>query len=148
MRSPFALAALAGTLFAVPAHAAPLPSQADLGAPALPLIRTGDRAGAVAAGAIVGGALGVIVGSQVGRAAAPPPPVVYAPPPPPEEATSEVVEEEVSEPAPIRRRTSRRVVEVEEDGPEIAPQDCVTRRTKTYDPVTGRTTFTKERDCE
>jgi hypothetical protein len=108
----------------------------------VPLIRTGDRAGAVAAGAIVGGALGVIVGSQVGRAAAPPP-VVYAPPPPPEE----VVEEEVAEPAPMRRRAARRVVEVEEDGPEVEPQDCVTRRSKSFDPATGRTVFTKERDC-
>src|SRR4051812_9084301 len=143
---PFVLAALAGTLFAVGAQAAPLPSHADIGAPALPLIRTGDRAGAVAAGAIVGGALGVIVGSQVGRAAAPPP-VVYAPPPPPEEATSEVVEDEVAEPAPMRRRAARRVVEIEEDGPDAEPQDCVTRRSKSFDPATGRTIFSKERDC-
>jgi hypothetical protein len=148
MRSgSFALAVLAGTMFAMAADAAPLASRADLGASALPLVRVADRAGAVAAGAVVGGALGVIVGSQIGRAAAPPP-VVYAAPPPPEEATSEVVEEELAEPAPLRRRASRRVVEVEEDeGAPVEPRDCVTRRTKTYDPATGRTVFTKERDC-
>src|SRR4051812_39870603 len=147
MRSgSFALAVLAGTMFAMAADAAPLPSRADLDASALPLVRVADRAGPVAAGAVVGGALGIIVGSQIGRAAAPPP-VVYAAPPPPEEATSEVVEEELAEPAPLRRRAARRVVEIEEDGPDAEPQDCVTRRSKSFDPATGRTIFSKERDC-
>ena len=140
-RLALAALALAGTIFAPHAvEAAPVTSQAIVASPELPLIRTGER-GAVAAGAIVGGAVGLMLGSQLGRAAAPPPAVVYAPPPP----EAEVVEEEV---VPVRRRVTRRVIEVEEDvAPEVEEEECVTRRTQVYDPNSGRMRLTKERSC-
>lgn len=140
-RFAFAVLALAGTMFAPQiSNAAPVPSQAAVDGPALPLIRTGERqAGAVAAGAIMGGAVGLMLGSQLARPA-PPPVVVHAPPPP----EADVVEEEV---VPVRRRVTRRVVEIEEAAPEIVEEECLTRRTRIYDPNSGGMVIRKERDC-
>jgi len=45
--------------------------------------------------------------------------------------------DEVDEPEPmiVRPRRERRVVEIE----EVAPEECVTRRSRTFDPRTGET---------
>jgi hypothetical protein len=132
--------ALLATVLIVPAEAGPLPmAHALSGAPSL-LIATGDREKALAAGAIMGGAVGAILGSTIARQ--PPPPVVYAPPPPPEAVEEDVV---------VRRRPARRVVEVEEEEPPpprvVEEEECLTRRTKVYDPSSGRTIVRRERDC-
>ena len=74
-----------------------------------------------------------------------PPPVVYAPP-------AEVVEGvEPADEVIVRKRPARRVVEIEEDE-DVAPRvvqegECVTRRTKVYDPRSGETVVRRERDC-
>jgi hypothetical protein len=51
----------------------------------------------------------------------------------------------------VRKRTARRVVEFEEDE-DVAPrveqeEECVTRRTKVYDPRSKQTVVRRERDC-
>src|SRR5215217_7216823 len=129
LHNGFAIAGLAMLITALVTSAvsAPLPSQvAEFGSPAI--VKVGERGSAAAAGAIMGGAVGVMLGSALARPA--PPPVVYAPP-------AEVVEE--VEPAEdeviVRKRPARRVVEIEEDEEDVAPrvvqeEECVTRRTK------------------
>jgi hypothetical protein len=63
-----------------------------------------------------------------------------------------VVEEvEPAEEVIVRKRPARRVVEIEEDE-DVAPrveqeEECVTRRTKVYDPRSGQTVITRERNC-
>lgn len=79
----------------------------------------------------MGGAVGVLLGSSVRAHAAPPPMVV----------------EEEEEPVVIHRRPARRVVEVEEDDVPHVVEDCVTRRTKVYDPELDETVVRKERRC-
>ena len=51
----------------------------------------------------------------------------------------------------VRKRPARRVVEFEEDE-DVAPrveqeEECVTRRTKVYDPRSKQTVVRRERDC-
>ena len=51
----------------------------------------------------------------------------------------------------VRKRPARRVVEIEEDE-DVAPRavqeaECVTRRTKVYDPRSGQTVIRRERNC-
>jgi hypothetical protein len=92
------------------------------------VLKVGERGSAAAAGAIMGGAVGVMLGSALARPA--PPPVVYAPP-------AEVVEEvEPADEVIVRKRPARRVVEIEEDedvGPRVVQEEeCVTRRAKVY----------------
>jgi hypothetical protein len=115
-----------------------------------PVIKVGEREKAAAVGAIVGGAVGVLLGSTLNQP--PPPPVGYAPVPPPvvedEEPAEEVVikDEEVT----IQKRPARRVVEVEEQeaAPRVVEEDeCLTRRTTVYDPNSGETIVRRERDC-
>ena len=106
------------------------------------VIQVGEKEKAAAVGAIVGGAVGVLLGSTLNQQAAPP--VGYVPVPP------TVVEEEPAEEVIIRKRPARRVVEVEEQ--EAAPQvveeeECLTRRTTVYDPDSGETIVRRERDC-
>src|SRR5918998_1511240 len=84
------------------------------------VIQVGEKERAAAVGANVGGAGGVLLGSTLNQQA--PPPVGYASAAPP------VVEDEA---AP-------RVVDEEE---------CLTRRTKVYDPNSGETIVRRERDC-
>ena len=124
-------------------HTAPLAVPSTWASVPGPVIRVGEKEKAAVAGAIVGGAMGVLLGSTLNQPA--PPPVVYAP------ATPTVVEdEELAEEVIIRKRPARRVVEVEER--EAAPrvveeEECLTRRTKVYDPDSGETVVRRERDC-
>ncbi len=115
-----------------------------------PVVKVGEKAEAAAVGAIVGGAIGVLLGSTLNQQA--PPPVGYAPAPPTvvedEEPAEEVVikDDEVT----IQKRPARRVVEVEEQ--EAAPrmveeEEYLTRRTTVYDPNSGETIMRRERDC-
>ena len=113
-----------------------------VGAPG-PVIKVGEKAEAAAVGAIVGGAVGVLLGSTLNQPA--PPPVGYAPAPP-----TVVEDEEPADEVIIRKRPARRVVEVEER--EATPrvveeEECLTRRTKVYDPNSGETIVRRERDC-
>jgi hypothetical protein len=105
-------------------------------------ILVGDREKAAIGGAIVGGALGVMLGAAANRNAAPPPPAYARPTPPPEM-------EEVDEPEPVIVRPSRerRVVDVEEAAPEVVEEECVTIRSRTRDPRTGETIVRRERRC-
>jgi hypothetical protein len=146
LRNGSAIAGLAllSTAFATSAVSAPLPTHSDpSGSPVI--VKVGEREKAAAVGAILGGAVGVMLGSGIARPA--PPPVVYAPP---AEAIEEVepAEEEVI----VRKRPARRVVEIEDDEEDVAPrvvqeEECVTRRTKVYDPRSGQTMVRRERDC-
>jgi hypothetical protein len=109
----------------------------------VPVIKVGEKAEAAAVGAIVGGAVGVLLGSTLNQQAAPP--VGYGPVPP-----TVVEDEEPAEEVMIQKRPARRVVEVEEQ--EVAPrvveeEECLTRRTKVYDPNSGETIVRRERDC-
>src|SRR3954471_14278769 len=129
LHNGFAIAGLAmlSTALVTSALSAPLPTQTgEFGSPAI--VKVGERGSAAAAGAIMGGAVGVMLGSALARPA--PPPVVYAPP-------AEVVEEvEPADEVIVRKRPARRVVEIEEDedvGPRVVQEEeCVTRRTKVY----------------
>jgi hypothetical protein len=49
--------------------------------------------------------------------------------------------DEVDEPEPmiVRPRRERSVVEIEEVAPEVLEEECVTRRSRTFDPRTGET---------
>ena len=130
------------TALVTSAVSAPLPTQSgEFGSSVI--VKVGERGSAAAAGAIMGGAVGVMLGSALARPA--PPPVVYAPP-------AEVVEEvEPADEVIVRKRPARRVVEIEEDE-DVAPrvvqeEECVTRRTKVYDPRSGQTVVRRERDC-
>src|SRR3954471_2078883 len=127
LHNGFAIAGLAmlSTALVTGAVSAPLRSQfAEFGSPAI--VKVGERGSAAAAGAIMGGAVGVMLGSALARPT--PPPVVYAPP-------AEVVEEvEPADEVIVRKRPARRVVEIEEDE-DVAPRvgqdaECVPRRTK------------------
>jgi hypothetical protein len=144
------LALISTGLLTTAGQTAPLfmPS-AWIGSP-VPVIKVGDKAEAAAVGAIVGGAVGVLLGSTLNQQAAPP--VGYGPVPPTvvedEEPAEEVIikDEEVT----IQKRPARRVVEVEEH--EVAPrvveeEECLTRRTKVYDPNSGEMVVRRERDC-
>jgi hypothetical protein len=124
-----------------PGHAGPMPIENPNIGPEIVLV--GDREKAVIGGAIVGGALGVMLGAAANRNAAPPPPAYARPAPPPEM-------EEADEPEPViaHPRRGRRVVEVEEAAPEMVEEECVTRRSRTFDPRTGETIIRKERRCE
>src|SRR5215210_6578186 len=146
LQNGFAIAGLAmlSTALATSAVSAPLPNQSrEFGSSII--LKVGERGSAAAAGAIMGGAVGVMLGSALARPA--PPPVVYAPP---AEAVEEVepAEEEVI----VRKRPARRVVEMEEDEEDVAPrvvqeEECVTRRTKVYDPRSGQMVVRRERNC-
>jgi hypothetical protein len=147
--------ALVGAVLATGAgQAAPVPARSGTSAPALPLTLAGEKEKAAVEGALVGGALGVILGTTLGQSGAypPPPPVHYAPPPPAYAPPPPVVEDEPpARRVVIERRPSRRVVEVEEEeaAPEVVEEEeCVTRQTKVYDPNSGRTIVRKERDCD
>jgi len=141
--SAIAAIALLSTAFVTSAVSAPLPMHSDpSGSPVI--VKVGEREKAAAVGAIMGGAVGVMLGSGIARPA--PPPVVYAPP-------AEVVEEvEPEEEVIVRKRPARRVVEIEEDEEDVAPrvgqeEECVTRRTKVYDQRSGQTVVRRERNC-
>jgi hypothetical protein len=129
-------------LFAtIPGHAGAMPVERPNLGSEISLI--GDREKAAIGGAIVGGALGVMLGAAANRNAAPPPPAYARPAPPPEM-------EEVDEPEPVivRPRRERRVVEVEDAVPEVVEEECVTRRSRIFDPRTGETVIRKERRCD
>jgi hypothetical protein len=122
--------ALVGTALAIGVgQAAPLPAPSAQLAPERQTIPTGEREAAVA-GALVGGAVGALLGSTLPRPA--PPPVIV------EEPVERVV---------VERRPSRRIVEVEEDAPPQVVEECVTRRTRVYDPDSDEMIVRKERSC-
>src|SRR3954470_11153790 len=144
LHTGFAIAGLVmlSTALVTSAVSAPLPTQsAEFGSSAI--VKVGERGSAAAAGGIMGGAVGGMPGSALAPPA--PPPVVYSPP-------AEVVEEiEPADEVIVRKRPARRVVEIEEDE-DVAPrvvqeEECVTRRTKVYDPRSGQMVVRRERDC-
>jgi hypothetical protein len=110
------------------------------------VLKVGERGSAAAAGAIMGGAVGVMLGSALARPA--PPPVVYAPP-------AEAVEEvEPADEVIFRKRPARRVVEIEEDedaAPRVVQEEeCITQslwpnghQTRTGLPLRGRGNMSK-----
>src|SRR3954453_14463872 len=114
LHNGFTIAGLAmlSTALVTSAVAAPLPSQSDpFGSPVI--VKVGEREKAAAAGAIMGGAVGVMLGSALARPA--PPPAVYAPP-------GEVVAEvDPADEVIVRKRPARPVVEIEEDE-DVAPR--------------------------
>ena len=123
--------ALLGTALAISAgQAAPFPTRSGQLGPELQITLAGEREAAAVAGALVGGAVGVLLGSTLPRPA--PPPTVIV-----EEPVERVV---------VERRPVRRVVEVEEEVPPLL-EECVTRRTKIYDPDFDETIVRKERRC-
>jgi len=142
-QNAFAIAGLSllSTALVTNAMSAPLPTQSgEFGSSVI--VKVGEREKAAAAGAIMGGAVGVMLGSALARPA--PPPVVYAPP-------AEVEEEVEPDEVIVRKRPARRGVEIEEDE-DVAPrvvqeEECVTRRTKVVDPRSGQTVIRRERDC-
>jgi hypothetical protein len=102
----------------------------------------GDKARAAATGAIVGGALGVMLGATLGQNARQPAPAYVRPP------EYDTIEEDPEPPVISERQRSRGVVEVEEEASQlIEEEECITRRTRIYEPATGRTVFRKERNC-
>src|SRR6187402_1718062 len=108
LHNGFAIAGLAmlSAALVTSAVSAPLPTQSREFDPSI-LLKVGERGSAAAAGAIMGGAAGVMLGSALARPA--PPPVAYAPP-------AEAVEEvEPADEVIVRKRPARRVVEIEED---------------------------------
>jgi len=135
-----------------PAQAGPARFAAEPAMPASPVVQVGERERAAAVGAIVGGAAGVLLGTALGQAAAPPPgPSPYAP-----QVVEEAEEVVVRRPRVVEedeeivvRRPVRRMVEIEEREPPriVEAQECLTRRTRFYDPETGRTVLRKERTC-
>ena len=123
--------ALLGTALAISAgQAAPFPTRSGQLGPELQFTLAGEREAAAVAGALVGGAVGVLLGSTLPRPA--PPPTVIV-----EEPVERVV---------VERRPVRRVVEVEEEVPPLL-EECVTRRTKIHDPDFDETIVRKERRC-
>jgi hypothetical protein len=123
--------ALVGTALAIGVgQAAPLPAPSAQLAPERQTIPTGEREAAVAGALVGGGALGALLGSTLPRPA--PPPVIV------EEPVERVV---------VERRPSRRIVEVEEDAPPQVVEECVTRRTRVYDPDSDEMIVRKERSC-
>ena len=124
--------ALLGTALAISAgQAAPFPTRSGQLGPELQITLAGEREAAAVAGALVGGAVGVLLGSTLPRPA--PPPTVIV-----EEPVERVV---------VERRPVRRIVEVEEEVPPPSIEECVTRRTKVYDPDFDETIVRKERRC-
>ena len=124
--------ALLGTALAISAgQAAPFPTRSGQLGPELQITLAGEREAAAVAGALVGGAVGVLLGSTLPRSA--PPPTVIV-----EEPVERVV---------VERRPVRRIVEVEEEVPPPPIEECVTRRTKVYDPDFDETIVRKERRC-
>ena len=126
-----------------PGQTAPLAMPSSWVSAPGPVIKVGEKAKAAAVGAIVGGAVGVLLGSTLNQPA--PPPVGYAP-----AAPTVVEDEEPADEVIIRKRPARRVVEVEEQ--ETAPrvieeEECLTRRTKVYGPNSRETVVRRERDC-
>src|SRR3954469_9104889 len=77
-----------------------------------------------------GGAVGALLGSTLPRPA--PPPVIV------EEPVERVV---------VERRPSRRIVEGEGGAPPQGGGECVTRRTRVYDPDSDEMIVRKERSC-
>ena len=144
LHNGFAIAGLAiiSAALVTSAVSAPLPTQSREFDSSI-ILKVGERGSAAAAGAIMGGAVGVMLGSALARPA--PPPVVYAPP-------AEAVEEvEPADEVIFRKRPARRVVEIEEDedaAPRVVQEEeCITQRTKVYDPRSGQTVIRRERDC-
>ncbi len=133
--TPAGLALLGFAVVAGTAQAAPGPALSGLTGVGSLVTRTGDREAAVA-GAIVGGAVGALIGSTLPHAAPPPPP-------------RRVIVEEEPEERVIIERPARRVVEIEDDeAPRIVDEEeCVTRRTRVYDPDLGETVTRRERRC-
>ena len=124
--------ALLGTALAINAgQAAPFPTRSGQLGPGLQITLAGEREAAAVAGALVGGAVGVLLGSTLPRPA--PPPTVIV-----EEPVERIV---------VERRPVRRIVEVEEEAPPPPIEECVTRRTKVYDPDFDETIVRKERRC-
>ena len=124
--------ALLGTALAISAgEAAPFPTRSSQLGPELQITLAGEREAAAVAGALVGGAVGVLLGSTLPRPA--PPPTVIV-----EEPVERVV---------VERRPVRRIVEVEEEVPPPSIEECVTRCTKVYDPDFDETIVRKERRC-
>ena len=136
--------ALLGTVVLTGAgQAAPLPMHSRPIAASSLVTKVGEKEKAAAVGAIVGGAVGVLLGSNLNQQA-PLPAVAYEPP------SSRVVEEEYSEDEVVERRPARRVVEIEEQlpAPRVVEEDeCVSRRMKIYDPDSGETIVRTEREC-
>ena len=131
---PIAGLFLLGTALAPTAgQAAPLPARSGQPAVEAPVILVGDREAAAVAGALMGGAFGAMIGSSLAPRPAPPPPTVIV--------------EEPAERVVIERRPVRRIVEVEEDVPPPVVEECVTRRTRVYDPDFDETIVRKERRC-
>ena len=137
LHNGFAIAGLAilSAALVTSAVSAPLPTQSREFDSSI-ILKVGERGSAAAAGAIMGGA-------ALARPA--PPPVVYAPP-------AEAVEEvEPADEVIFRKRPARRVVEIEEDedaAPRVVQEEeCITQRTKVYDPRSGQTVVRRERDC-
>jgi hypothetical protein len=123
--------ALLGTALAISAgQAAPFPTRSGQLGPELQITLAGEREAAAVAGALVGGAVGVLLGSTLPR---PAPPTVIV-----EEPVERVV---------VERRPVRRIVEVEEEVPPPSIEECVTRRTKVYDQHFDETIVRKERRC-
>src|SRR4051794_22882175 len=131
--SPITGLFLLGTALAPTAgQAAPLPARSGQPAVEAPVILAGDREAAAVAGAGMGGAFRAMIGSSLAPRPAPPPPagVVGGP------VGRGVIEE----------RPVRRIVEVE-DAPPPVVEECVTRRTRVYDPDFDETIVRKERRC-
>jgi hypothetical protein len=126
---------------AVPSHAGPAPFHEPDSR--LEIILAGDREKAAIGGAIVGGALGVMLGAAANGNPAPPPAAYARPARPPEMAEDE------PEPVIVRPRRERRVVEVEEEvAAEVVEEECVMRRSRTHDRRTGETIIRRERRCD
>ena len=124
--------ALLGTALAISAgQAAPFPTRSGQLGPGLQITLAGEREAAAVAWALVGGAVGVLLGSTLPRPA--PPPTVIV-----EEPVERIV---------VERRPVRRIVEVEEEAPPPPIEECVTRRTKVYDPDFDETIVRKEQRC-
>jgi hypothetical protein len=126
--------ALIGTVLIISAgQASSLPVQSGQGAPRLQITPAGDKEAAAVAGAIVGGAVGVLLGSTLNQPLPPPPPVLV------EEPVERIV---------VEKRPARRIVEIEEeDAPPQIVEECVTRRTKVYDPNLDEMVVRRERSC-
>src|SRR3954447_15349508 len=65
----------------------------------------------------------------------------------PRPAPPPVIVEEPVERVVVERRPSRRIVEVEDDAPPQVVEECVTRRTRVYDPDSDEMIVRKERSC-
>jgi len=124
-------------------QAAPLPRQFQPFNVSRLVLDVGDKEKATAMGAIVGGAVGVLLGSNLNQQG-PPPAIAY------ERPSSRVVEDEDPIEEVVEHRPARRIVETEEQLPAprvVEEEECVSRRTKIYDPGSGETVVRREREC-